>query len=693
MQFWSDEDGVRRSYPLREGSLVIGRQPSCDIVIPGRNVSKRHVECFVERGVITIRDLGSANGTFVNGNTVTTCVLKDGDKLLLGGYQLVLDAELPLLEAMPGAQAVQAAPPTQPQPPPDPQDAQQEAPSFAEEPASDDTPVDGTFMPQTYDPQSLQPQVVARDGHMYLRDPRTNREVEIVPRGASPAADLSGYYAGQEAAERKRNMYLVAGAIAVGLLMIIALAWTSGSPDNEDQPQRPAFPREKYNEITEKSIDQMSAGNFKEAAQQLTIAHKGRPTYGVAAILRDIAREWENSGKTINEFNWLSVESSLRELMKNRWSTAKVRNFASGRIDWTYDVQHHQDIAAQALKLLNAGEPEKALAEFQKLPKHSIVYRKHEGQIADTVTAACAKRLRLAKDALDRGKWQAAIQEYAAAKKYASDVHKATIARGVRIAKKRMLEEQRLTEANERFRENEVPSLQAALKLLDEIEDGGPLGQRKAAMRVRIEAALVTRRREEMALVANAHYEAGRGGEAIKIITDNQLTELYPLRTRIERITRLLREAQAACDAKDYDLAKSKWNDAALEESSAGNAYRKAALDKLKELADRRKEIALDYRAMGDVALQQEKNPAKARKLYMKAMRWDPRATVGKSRLADMRHLAEVFYHQARDLRRQQKPAEAIELFEKVRQYVAEGTKFHEMATRQLGELRADLPK
>ena len=688
MQFWSDEDGVRRSYPLREGSLIIGRQPSCDIVIPGRNVSKKHAECFVERDVVTIRDLGSANGTFVNGTPATTCVLKDGDKLLLGGYQLVLDAELPPPEAMAGAQAAQAAPP--PQPPPG---AQQEAPSFAEEPGEDDTPVDGTFMPQAYDPQSLQPQVVARDGHMYLRDPRTNREVEIVPRGVSPAADLSGYYAGQEAAERKRNMYLIAGAIAVGLLMIIALAWTSGSSDTGDQRPRPTFPREKYNEIAERSIDQMSAGKFKEAAQQLTIAHKGRPTYGVATILRDIAQQWAKSGKSIDEFNWLSVEASLRELTKNRWSTAKVRNFASGRIDWVYDVQHHQDIAARAIKLRDADEPEKALAEFQKLPKDSMVYRKYESQIAETVAAACTKRLRRAKDALDGGKWQAAIEEYTAANKYASDIHKAAIARGVRIAKKRMREEQRLTEANARFRENEIPSLLAALKLLDEIEDGGPLGQRKAAMRMRIEARLVTLRREQMARVAKAHYEAGRGIEAIKIITDNKLTDLYPLRTRIERITRLLREAQAACDAKDYDRAKSKWNDAALEESSPRNAYRKVALDKLREMAGRKKEIALDYRAMGDVALRKEKNPAKARKLYLKAMSWDPLATIGKSRLADMRHLAEVFYHQARDLRYQGQKKRAIELFEKVRQYVEEGNKFHEMATRQLGELRAEFPE
>ena len=339
MQFWSDEDGVRRSYPLREGSLVIGRHPACDIALSGRNVSKKHVECFVSGDVVTIRDLGSSNGTFVNGSPVTSCVLKDGDKLLLGGYQLVFDLELPPPEAQAeaGAASAGAAPTAAEQREQDEPDAAPPppaAPSFADEPNEDDTPADGSFVPQSYAPQSLQPQVVAREGHMYLRDPRTNREVEIVPRGAVPATDLSGYYTERDTAERKKNRYLIGAAIAVGLLMIISLVMTSGPSDDPGDKRDNLFPREKYNEIVEKAVDQMAAGKFKEAVKQLTIAHKGRSSYGTAGVLRSIAQQWEKSGKGIDEFNWLSVEASLRELSENRWATAKVRSFASKRIDW-----------------------------------------------------------------------------------------------------------------------------------------------------------------------------------------------------------------------------------------------------------------------------------------------------------------------------------------------------------------------
>jgi hypothetical protein len=689
MQFWSDEDGVRRSYPLRDGSLIIGRHPSCDIMVDGRNVSKKHVECFVQDNVATIRDLGSSNGTFVNGNAVTSCVLADGDKVLLGGYQLVFDLELPPPEALAGAEPAAAAPP----PPSAPESSPAPEPSFAEEPNDDDTPVDGSFVPQSYAPQSLQPQVVARDGHMYLRDPRTDREVEIVPRGAAPATDLSGYYADQQAAERKKNTYLIGGAIAVGLLMIIALVMTSGSSDPIDDKPRDMFPREKYNELTNSGLKLMTEGTFKEAVKQLTIAHKGRPSYGVAGTLRDIAQQWEKSGKSIDDFNWLSVEPSLRELIENRWVTSKVRAFALKRIDWVYDVQHHETIAAQALKLRAGDDPEQALVEFNKLPKDSVVYRRHESEIADTVTACCERRLRLAKAAVDRGAWSTAVKEYTAARKYASDVHQAAIAKGIRVARKRMAEDRQLNAANARFREDTVASLMAARKLLDQIEDSGPIAARKAALRQRIEGRLIELGREGKNRSAQAHYAAGRGIDAIKIITDNRLTELYPLRTKIERIRRLLREAQTAHDAKDYERAKFKWNEAGREESSPRNAYRKQALDKLNELAAsaRRKEIALEYRQMGDAALRKENDPPKARKFYLTAMTWDPRATIGKDRLADMRHLAEVYYSKARDLRYQKKLKEAVALFEKVRLYVEEGNQFHEKATRQLGEIRAEL--
>ena len=697
MQFWSDEDGVHRSYPLREGSLVIGRHLACDITLNGRNVSKKHIECFVRGDVVSIRDLGSSNGTFVNGNPVTSCVLKDGDKVLLGGYQLVFDLELPPPEAAGGA-PMDVRPAAQDEPgfaPPPPLDSQVVEPSFAGEPNEDDTPADGSFVPQSYAPQSLQPQVVARDGHMYLRDPRSNREVEIVPRGAAPSADLSGYYAERDTVEKKKNVYLIGAAVAVGLLMIVSLVMTSGPPEDPGDKRENLFSREKYNEIVERSIDQMALGQFKEAVAQLGIAHKGRSSYGTAGLLRGIAQQWEKSGKGIDDFNWLSVEASLRELSENRWATAKVRSFASKRIDWIYDVQHHETIVAKALGFRAAGDPEKALAEFKKLPKDSVVYRKREPEIAATITACCERRLGLGKAALDRGAWSEAVDEYSTARMYASDIHQAAIAKGLRVAKKRRAEQRLLNGANIRYREVETASLEAALRSLDGVEDDGPLGPAKTELMRRIKIKMARLAMDEKARSAVAHYEAGRGVEAIGIITDYRLTGLYGVRAKIERIMRLLKEGQTAHDAKDYDLAKAKWQEAALVESSPKNVYRQSALDKLNVLLapERSKDVALEYRAMGDVALRKKNDPVTARKLYLRAMDWDPLAVIGKTRLAGMRHVAEVNYSKARNLRWEGKTKEAIALFEEVRRYVEEGSKFYDMATRQLDELRAELSR
>ncbi len=689
MKFWSDEGGVRREFPLREGSLIIGRHSSCHVVIPGRNVSKQHLQCYVQNGQITIRDLGSANGTTVNGNPVTSCILKHGDEVALGGYRLVVDTEGAV--AAPGPHAsprnFDYEPAGTARVEPAATGGAEPGISFAKEPSEDDTPADGAFIPQAYAPQSLQPQVVSRDGRMYLRDPRTSREVEIVPRGAGPRTDLSGYYAEREAVEKKRNTYLIGGAIAVGLLMIIALALTAGPGEEAEVKGPPPFPQPKYNELTEQSVDLMKAGDFEKATRQLKEAEKGKPTLGVAGILLQIADKWKQSGKGYDEFNWLSVEGPLRDLRDNHWRTAKLREFAKNRIEWIYDRQHQLEIVNQALQLRAAGDPEKALAEFDKLPAE--VRNEHRLEVEKTVAACYTKHLQLAKDALNARDWAKAIAAFNTAARYASEPKKTDIEREVRLARKRQQEEQILSDANARYRERTIPSLNAALRLLDAIEEDSPLAPRKAQLRERIRETLDELSREKLSSDALALYRAGKGQEAIQFITENRLSDLYPIRVRIETVTRLLKEAEDAYKKKDYDLAKAKWYAAANEETSSANAYNREAVERLAGLSRSAKDIALEYNRRADAALR-DGNAAEARRLYLKAMSWDPLATTGKDGLANLRHLAEVAYNRARDLEfagGAENRRKAIALYEKVMQYVEEGNKYYTWAKRRHGEL------
>ncbi len=71
-----------RKWTLEREEYVIGRLPECDIVLPDRLVSRHHARVFQKDGTFWIEDLGSKNGTYVNGDPVTfPRELKDGDEI------------------------------------------------------------------------------------------------------------------------------------------------------------------------------------------------------------------------------------------------------------------------------------------------------------------------------------------------------------------------------------------------------------------------------------------------------------------------------------------------------------------------------------------------------------------------------------------------------------------------------------
>lgn len=74
---------------LADGVTSIGRHDDCLIRIKSAQVSRRHCEVFEASDKLTIRDLGSSNGTFVNGKKVSgQQVLKPGDELTVGAVTL-----------------------------------------------------------------------------------------------------------------------------------------------------------------------------------------------------------------------------------------------------------------------------------------------------------------------------------------------------------------------------------------------------------------------------------------------------------------------------------------------------------------------------------------------------------------------------------------------------------------------------
>jgi pSer/pThr/pTyr-binding forkhead associated (FHA) protein len=78
------EDGSRREFPLGPGATTIGRKDDCTIRIPLAMVSRRHAEVVVDKDGVVLRDLGAANGTYLNNRRVTEEDVEAGDQVVIG---------------------------------------------------------------------------------------------------------------------------------------------------------------------------------------------------------------------------------------------------------------------------------------------------------------------------------------------------------------------------------------------------------------------------------------------------------------------------------------------------------------------------------------------------------------------------------------------------------------------------------
>ncbi len=88
-------DGERKEFPLNQSETVVGRKNTCDLRIPLSSVSRQHFKIEREGDALTLRDLGSSNGTFYNDDRVLEAELQAGDRIRVGPvtFTVVIDGE------------------------------------------------------------------------------------------------------------------------------------------------------------------------------------------------------------------------------------------------------------------------------------------------------------------------------------------------------------------------------------------------------------------------------------------------------------------------------------------------------------------------------------------------------------------------------------------------------------------------
>lgn len=83
-------DGL--SFVLGEGTTTIGRNPDNGIVLEDVTVSRHHAALHLDQNGLTIEDVGSTNGTYVNGSRIDgNAILDRGDEVYIGKFHLVVE--------------------------------------------------------------------------------------------------------------------------------------------------------------------------------------------------------------------------------------------------------------------------------------------------------------------------------------------------------------------------------------------------------------------------------------------------------------------------------------------------------------------------------------------------------------------------------------------------------------------------
>jgi len=114
------KNGSQKVFPLPSEVTTIGRRRSCDLHIPLASVSKKHCQLHLDSGVLKLRDLGSRNGTNLNGKPVDEAVIRSGDFIEVGPLKFQVQIGNPPKDSSASAKprqkpANQSNPPHKPQ--------------------------------------------------------------------------------------------------------------------------------------------------------------------------------------------------------------------------------------------------------------------------------------------------------------------------------------------------------------------------------------------------------------------------------------------------------------------------------------------------------------------------------------------------------------------------------------------------
>jgi pSer/pThr/pTyr-binding forkhead associated (FHA) protein len=87
--------GNHADLPIDRPLIVVGRHPLCDARLDSQRISRRHCCLAADGDCLLVRDLGSTNGTRINGQPIDIGLLHPGDELAIAHYRFRLEPGAP----------------------------------------------------------------------------------------------------------------------------------------------------------------------------------------------------------------------------------------------------------------------------------------------------------------------------------------------------------------------------------------------------------------------------------------------------------------------------------------------------------------------------------------------------------------------------------------------------------------------
>jgi tetratricopeptide (TPR) repeat protein len=649
--------GERREHRLREGTTVIGRDPSCNIVFSDPSLSRRHLECTFESGRILVRDLNTKNGTFLGSQRIEEARLPPGVPLRAGNVWLRFETEEH--EEVLAASASVPSPGTErgATTPPGPlSDIESRVPA-SENYEQDEEPTPGVDEPALA-PRSVPgdgtedaARVVVRDNRWYLRDAETGSEVEIVPVQKGGAAPRSGSGDGGAAAppgaqlpariirrdetlparpavralepgrfgalmgDRKRRIRILLAALAAVIVLIVAAA-----VHHSMQPKPiPPLTRDQYNTLADRAVE-LFRTDPAAAMKQLQDLQQ-RPTEGNPKLAKILQEAFQADADAVKNFEkgYETALANWEEVHKSSERTEAANKLAGERREWLDSQMNELNYLSAARDAIKQGDYLKALNNAASLDKAGP-YGKEAEALIQRATDAVSKAASA----------EAAQMHWTDAARQLRDLIKARLDLAESLQPKIAEYEQNETarvNVEEASRLVQAGKFAEAGPLLEKVGETGPYAQQAAALRVQI-------RQSDVVKNAKKAYDNGLGEQAVEMLKKAGLGDSQEA-GRMRAVIAAKAKANDALQAGRFAAAKAAWEETLRLEPVQTNAYAQEAKRNLDSMAAKVKDYARKLIDQADDAFQ-NREYLTARNDYEEALKLDPANKEAKDGLARM---------------------------------------------------------